>query len=291
MRLYVMWREGITSGGVRRRWRELAWALAAWRHEQFDVRMEPDVAIRLYRDDALSKLIFVEDFERRERRFLKAFLRRGDTFVDVGANIGLFAVMAGRYVGPEGRVLAFEPGSRAFARLQANVALNRLPSVECYRTALSDGNATLPMKVSLGAFDAWNSFGGPTAGSEFVVETVPCVAWDAFARANGLVGRVTMIKIDVEGWETRVLRGGTETLSRDDAPVLQVEFSDQAALAAGSSCQELYRCLEDMGYRLYRYDEGKGTLVQDPLRSEYPYQNLIAAKRLDAMNARLASVA
>lgn len=276
-------------GGIRRRWRELVWAIAVWRHEQFDVRLGSDVAIRLYRDDALSKLIFVEDFERRERRFLRAFLRRGDIFVDVGANLGLFTVLAARCVGPEGRVLAFEPCRRAFTRLQANVNLNRLSNVECYRTALSDSEAALPMKVSLGEFDAWNSLGGRPPGLEFSTETVSCVAWDAFARANRLVGRVAMIKVDVEGWETRVLRGGAETLSRDDAPVLQVEFSDQAAAAAGSSCQELYRCLEGMGYRLYVYDEEERTLVQDPLRGEYPYQNLIAAKRLDAVVARLAS--
>jgi len=45
-----------------------------------------------------------------------------------------------------------------------------------------------------------------------------------------------MMKIDVEGWENHVLSGGTETFSLPDAPVLQVEFTDQAAQLAGSSC-------------------------------------------------------
>ena len=58
-------------------------------------------------------------------------------------------------------------------------------------------------------------------------------------REGNLLGNVTMMKIDVEGWESRVLAGGKEVFTRPDAPVLQVEFTDAAAKAAGSSCRQL----------------------------------------------------
>jgi len=106
-------------------------------------------------------------------------------------------------------------------------------------------------------------------------------------RQEGLAGAVTMMKIDVEGWENRVLAGGSESLSRPDAPVLQVEFTDAAARSAGSSCRELYGMLESMGYRMFVFDPARRVLVADPIRESYPYANLIAAKEPGMVNARL----
>ena len=107
-------------------------------------------------------------------------------------------------------------------------------------------------------------------------------------RANGnLIGSVTMMKIDVEGWESRVLAGGKEVFAREDAPVLQVEFTDAAAEAAGTSCRQLYEFLESFGYRMFCYDVSKRALIEDPLREEYPYVNLMAAKNIDFVNLRL----
>jgi FkbM family methyltransferase len=272
---------------LRKRWRMYAWkVLTRWRRN-VEARLESAVRLRLYRDDQLSRLVFADDFELPERQFLKAFLRPGDTFVDIGANIGLFTVLAARRVGREGRVFAFEPSARSFERLQANVALNHFENVECHRLALSETGGQLTMRVSADGFDAWNTFGRPTAGKEFLEESVPCVTWDAFAQGRSLVGRVTMMKIDVEGWEARVLSGGVDVLSREDAPVMQIEFSQESALAAGSSCVDLYHKLQVLGYQMYVYDVASGRLVPDPLRERYPYLNLIAAKRLDQVSARL----
>lgn len=96
-----------------------------------------------------------------------------------------------------------------------------------------------------------------------------------------------MMKIDVEGWETRVLVGGRETLSRDDAPLLQVEFTDEAAASAGSTCQELYHTLQGLGYELFSYDPKKSQLTEEPLRDQYPYANLIASKSKQDVAKRL----
>jgi hypothetical protein len=96
-----------------------------------------------------------------------------------------------------------------------------------------------------------------------------------------------MMKIDVEGWETRVLEGARETFSRDDAPLLQVEFTEAASTSAGSSCESLYRLLENLGYRMFGYDSSRRELIHDPLRESYPYVNLIAAKTPEEANSRL----
>jgi FkbM family methyltransferase len=243
--------------------------------------------MNLYADSKLSEWIYCADFEKQERRFLRAFLRPGDIFVDVGANVGLFTLLAARYVGTAGRVYAFEPCRHTYERLLDNVALNRYANVSCHQLGLSDSCQPLSMTVSLDGFDAWNSVAIPTAGASFTTETVNATTWDDFAEAHEIVGRVAMMKIDVEGWESRILGGGSQSLSRDDAPVLQVEFTEQNMRGAGSSCANLYRTLEMLGFRIFTYDTRNRRLVHDPLRESYPYLNLIASKNPEWVTARL----
>jgi len=271
------------------RQRRVWWESQIGQRSEFQFCLRPGVRMWLHLDSQLARLIYCEDFEWQEQRFILKFLRQGDVFVDIGANIGLFSLIAARRVGKSGHVYTFEPSSRTFRRLQANIELNRLNNVSCYQLALSDSVAQLNLNVSLDGYDAWNSMAQPFEGNSFTVEKVNAVTWNEFASPHGLVGRVVMMKIDVEGWESRVLLGGREWLSREDAPVLQVEFTEQAAESAGSSCSQLYCLLEELGYRMFVYNVDTNTVVPDPLRTSYPYLNLIAAKHPEAIIARLTS--
>jgi FkbM family methyltransferase len=243
--------------------------------------------MHLHFDSELARLIHCEDFEIGERHFVNAFLRPGDVFVDVGANIGLFSLIAANRVGDSGMVYAFEPSAKTFHRLRENTKLNNFQNVQCYQLALSDEFGKSPFYTSEDGFDAWNSFAHPIAGEFFAKEIIQCETWDRFARTHGLLGRVAMMKIDVEGWESKVLQGAKESLSRQDAPVLQVEFTDEAAVSAGSSCKYLYLALENFGYRIFTYEFTRRKLMHDPLRENYPYINLIATKSPEETNRRL----
>ncbi len=219
---------------------------------------------------------------------MHAFLRPGDIFVDVGANIGLFSLIAAQIVGASGIVHAFEPCETTFRRLEDNVVMNRHAHIYCHRAALSDRAGTMALSVSTDGMDAWNALAEqPYMGASYCRETVQTLTWDEFAQEHNLVGRVSLMKIDVEGWETNVLKGATRTLSRDDAPVLQVEFTDAAADASGASCQELYESIERLGYRLFRYDERTRALVPEPMRDAFGYVNLFAVKHLASVHSRL----
>ena len=268
-------------------WRKRRWAAIAGRRRTFVTKLQPNLRIRLYGDSELCRLIYCRNFEATEREFVNHFLRPGDVFVDVGANIGLFTLIAASRVGPTGKVIAFEPTSKIYERLVGNVRLNRLRNVDCVRSALSDHTGELDLLQSVDGFDAWNSFAAPTKGQSALPERVGVIEWDRYAEVHRLSGKVTMMKIDVEGWESRVLTGGREMLSRSDSPVLQVEFTDDAAQAAGSSCRALYEFLESLGYRMYVYDAGRRSLAQDGLRDRYPYANLLAVKNCEFVNERV----
>ena len=285
-------RERIRSWRSQRNAARLAERLAWWDAQPADgssttVELQPGVRMQIYFGGELSRFVFQGDFEIDERIFLNAFLRPGDTFVDIGANLGLFSLVAAHLVGPRGRVHAFEPSAKTFGRLRANVDLNRFGNVTLHDIALSDSAGRREMVMAIDGMDAWNSLAQPYMGGNYTTETITTETWDAFAEANRLGTGVTLMKIDVEGWEAPVLAGARRMLSKPDAPVLQVEFTDDAAKAAGHSCESVYRMLEEFGYRLYRFDPEQRQLIHDPLRAEYPYMNLFAVKDLNATLQRL----
>lgn len=267
-------------------YRRRQWDRAREKGGYVDVKVEGRARLRLHTDSTLGSLIFYQGFEQNERTFLWRYLRPGDVFVDVGANIGLFTVIAAKRVGDGGRVYAFEPAALPRCRLEENTRLNQFNNVSIQSFALSDQAGWLEMSIPTDGHDAWSSLAAPIAGTGIQMDRIEAVTWDAFAERICLA-KPRMMKIDVEGWENRVLDGASATLSAPDAPLLQVEFTDAAAQSAGSSCAALYQHLMNLGYTVCRYDKARNQLVPDALRASYPYDNLYASKHLDADNLRL----
>ncbi len=267
--------------------RAVWWQTHVGKREFVDARVQGDVRMRLYFSSRVSRSIYCGNFERAERQFLQRFLRPGDVFFDVGAHVGLFALIAAKRVGRVGHVYAFEPSAQTFERLRYNVEMNSLTNVSAYPVAMSDGNGSADLFVSSSAQEAWNSLVRPHGGGDYVLDKIETMALDDFVEQHGLAGRIAMMKVDVEGWETKVVSGARRMLARADAPVLQMEFTDPAADAAGASCRELYRALAQLGYRMHVYNVQTNRLVHDPLRERYPYVNLIACKRPDDAQARI----
>jgi FkbM family methyltransferase len=268
--------------------RRLAW----WqRHvggnERFIHKLQAGIKMYHYFDSRLSQAIYCYDFELNERHFFNSYLRQGDVVVDIGANIGLFTLTSSRCIGNSGQVYSIEPCRKTYRRLVDNVELNHMNNVQCYQLALSDHTGQIEMNVSLDGYDAWNSIVQPIAGRSFVKERVSAVKWDDFVYDHHLTGRVNLMKIDVEGWESHVLSGGYETLKRKDAPALQIEFTDEASQSAGTSCQTLYRQLQELGYQMFIYEAKSKRIIPDPIRDSYPYINLLATKNPEDINSRL----
>jgi FkbM family methyltransferase len=257
-----------------------------------DVRIQPNLSMRLFFDSPLSKEIYTGHFEWRERLFLNAFLQPGDIFVDVGANIGLFTLIAAQCVSPAGRVFSFEPNPSTFQRLSENVRMSNFANVSLYQSALSDQIALFNLVVesddSLGtlAYSENKQVYSDQLNNCKIIE-VNTITWDDFAQKHNLVGKVTLMKIDVEGWEAHVLDGAVEMLARPDAPVLHIEFNDKAAQLAGWSCLELYTTLQRLGYQIFRYDDLFHQIKIEQQREYYTYANLIATKRPEQVEARL----
>ncbi|PTQ10306.1 FkbM family methyltransferase [Sphingomonas oleivorans] len=185
---------------------------------------------------------------------LHRLLGPGDIFLDVGANIGLYTVKAARLVGSTGKVIALEPGHEAYLRLQRNVELNGFGHVTMLREAASDtdGEALLH-HVPLG--DDPQAFSLIANARAEAGERVKTRRLDRLVEDLGLT-RLDLVKIDVEGAEPMVLRGGLESLARLKPAVL---FECNAYLNAGGeggSAETSWALLEGIGYRFFRLIDG-----------------------------------
>ena len=175
-----------------------------------------------------------------EALFLKRLVRANDCVVEVGANIGSHTVGLSKAAGPGGRVYAFEPQRACYALLEAQIALNRLGNVFAYREALGRecGRLWLP-PIN---YTAAGNFGGvaldaaETAGAEPIeVGTLD---------EHLTLERCSLLKIDVEGMEEDVLRGGLRLIERT-RPLLYVE-NDRVEKSAS-----LVALILELGYRLW----------------------------------------
>lgn len=274
----------------RRREQRRAWWLAESKKGRVykDIRLQPGIRIRLFWNSEISWLLFVKDFEISEREFHKAFLRPGDLYIDAGANIGLFTLIASHRVGRTGKVFAFEPIASTFKCLLQNISLNRFTNISAHQLALSDEIGQAEMTVSLDGFDGRNSLATPTGGEKFSKETVALSTLDYFVADNQLTGKITMIKIDVEGWENHVLEGAKNTLAAADAPLLHIEFTEEALRNANSSSNELYQVVKQLGYEVFLFQAEESRLIPvsaEDLRDRSV--NVIATKHPDMVAARL----
>jgi FkbM family methyltransferase len=187
-------------------------------------------------------------YEPNEMYAMANLLRSGMCFIDVGANEGIFTLLAAAAVGPTGTVHAFEPSPRERARLSSNLALNGLHNVRVHPIALGSSRRTASLSVSDQEHPGHNTLGGfgyRETSHAYSVE-VAVEALDDVVEREGL-DRVDLIKIDVEGSETAVLRGAGDTL-RKFRPVIIVEAQETSLREMGSSVQELVDIIQGHGY-------------------------------------------
>ena len=183
------------------------------------VRVETDVGpLLLHAHDTVMTPIIAatKAWEAAEGAWLRGVLRRGQTVVDVGANVGYFTLLAARAVGPTGSVVAVEPEHANVRLLRANVWLNRCDNVRIVPAAAAAGRGLLALRRS--ASNAGDHQVHAVAGEADAL--VAAVALDDVLGEAA----VDVVKIDTQGADHLVVQGLTRTLrARPTAQVL-VEF-------------------------------------------------------------------
>jgi FkbM family methyltransferase len=187
-------------------------------------------------------------YERDLQLLLDAILRPGDTFIDVGANLGFVTLHAASRVGPGGRVIAFEPQSACCARIARLIDINQIKHIEIHNVGLSDKPGELTLKLPGGisalATFAWDeSVDGPEVSNTALVQLL--VADDVVR--DRIIGNL-MIKIDVEGFELFVIRGLDETIRRHRPPMF-IEMQPSNLRRAGVTVEQIFEFFHERNYR------------------------------------------
>jgi FkbM family methyltransferase len=200
-------------------------------------------------------------FEKHELDLIVGALRPGMTFIDVGANVGLFSIPAAKKV-QHGKVYAFEPSAWTFELLAKNAGLNNVTNLETVRSAVGDyiGEATL--QVNVAGKDGLNTIGKPVHEDSEIVSTekVPITTLDDFLRQRSLL-HVDVMKVDVEGAELMVFRGSKGLLAKSDAPLILYE-SGVLTKGLGYHPVETMWLLEQYAYSLFKIDSRDGRVVR-----------------------------
>lgn len=265
-----MWRD---PGRVLRR------KLTFWINRRIDRSWGQRPYISTLRDDGLLLEVLPSDvvgrpiaefgvYEYAVTELLRGYLHPGDCFVDVGANIGYYSVLAAAIVSRTGKVIAFEPSDRVRKRLVRNVELNELNQVEIRGDAVGERAGVVRLVEPQ---DTGNDGLAYVTVDTTIGRDVACVTLDSLIE----VGNVpTLIKVDVEGGEQRVFAGAARLFARDDAPSLIFESFD----VGNDSVQ-----LRAHGYRLFQpvLRNGRIALTEDlglPRYRRWEAPNFLAAK-------------
>jgi len=211
------------------------------------IKVAGGTLMELDTSDFLQRELYVfRDFEPAISREIKKRLKAGDTFLDIGANVGFYSLIAARAVGAGGNVYAFEPAPKTRAVLENNRRLNGAKNVTAVSVGLSDaageGELFLDAKNNSGASSLRRT---PNSGDSVCVMLD---TYDHFAAVNALPNPA-LIKIDVEGAELKVLKGMTKLLSQPSRPAVILEVSEWSLEEMGSSKDELFKLMTSYGYK------------------------------------------
>lgn len=176
----------------------------------------------------------------------RGIIKEGDTVIDCGTSIGDHTVTYASFVGPTGKVIGFEANPDVAECCQMNLAI--YPWAKCYNIGLSDsfGVCGIDINPNVGASRLVNS------GRE--VKLAPL---DSFMEE---IDRCDFIKVDIEGFEPRMLRGAAALIAKYHPPIL-MEINEGALGAQGFKPNDVFAILQGYGYT-WRVAEGKAGTPQ-----------------------------
>jgi FkbM family methyltransferase len=185
-------------------------------------------------------------YDWREIAYLRRTLSEGDVFLDLGCSIGFYALVGSSLVGRSGRVLAIEADSYSYSRLTRTVEENGINNLDVLQIGLSDRNETLALRLQLHGNRGGSSFLAACETDENAVAVGCMPLLDVLDEAG--IERVDAAKLDLEGFEPRVLSAFFETAEHCLWPRhLIVERNEELTRVAGRDVNQI---VSERGYSL-----------------------------------------
>tara|TARA_Y100000591_G_C21738429_1_gene647968 strand:- start:425 stop:1147 length:723 start_codon:yes stop_codon:yes gene_type:complete len=222
----------------------------------------------------ISNCYFVlDDYE--ELCFILNYLKESDTFIDIGANHGNYSLIASGIVGS--KTISIEPVETTFKRLKMNIELNKLNNVVLKQVGISNNNGNLRISNERGELNRILKDNDHSNNEAISVTTLD----DLLIEEKN----ISMIKVDVEGYEKQVLEGALNILKRKNLNVLQIELNNSNQYY-GYRENEIIRFLKKFGFKPYRYNPLTKGVLELPERNHNSI-NTLFIKNLKKVRERL----
>ncbi len=214
-----------------------------------------------------ERMVWLQSEEWSELQYLQYRLHENETFIDVGANIGIWTLVAASAVGSTGRVFSFEPNPTTFRKLIANIARNgKAATVTALQQAASRVNGAVsfscPIQHNLSAI-------ADDQTTDNTI-TVPSVSLDSALQGIAVTG----MKLDTEGHELASLEGAASIIN-DSSPWLIIEFNTTLLSSPILRDWPVYRFLASLGYKPFRYAGPYEAIPVDDAFSIQGYCNIL----------------
>ncbi len=177
--------------------------------------------------------------------------KEGMTVFDVGANVGCHTFRFAKLVGQGGKVIAFEPMAVAFNKLERNLELNKFDNITLEKMALSNedrGNETVYFNASYPVNGNWSHQSRSAAP-----DAAEVMMLDTYLQRKG-ISKVDLIKLDVDGYEYKVIQGGIHTIKKFK-PIIIAEFGRCTLNEYGDNLEGLVDLLSQLGYAFYSEED------------------------------------
>lgn len=224
-----------------------------------------------YRNEPFINTLFVNPkMVREDEMFIRAFLKEGGNYIDIGANIGTTTLCASKVVGGDGKIFTFEPHIETFLLLKKNILLNNVKNVFLYNLAIGDKEEKLYI-TNESSSDI----------NHLVKEGDLSVDVKTLDSVLTSVSEVDLLKIDVEGFEEAVFRGAEQVLKKTE--VVFFECSKKQYDRYGFSFQNIFNFLKAGGFTIYRLTfKNKEIFFEEIVNPEYlsdGVENICASKK------------
>lgn len=245
-----------------------------------NIKWYKNLKLRIPYLSELASCLYIEGlYEPNEFYFLNKFLKKDMCVIDIGAHIGLYSLYSAKIVGSGGLVIAFEPSKREYNILKENVRLNKLKNIKFFQKAVSINNKQVQLNVAASPFDGHNTLGGFSSKQtrKEREEKVESISLDKFAK-NFHLRHLDLLKIDTEGSEYLILKGGKKLLS-NFKPILIIELSDVTLNKQNHTSKEVIRLLESLNYQLLDFNAEFGGLKKINRLPYYNSKNVLAVNK------------
>ncbi len=234
--------------------RVISWEFLRILNKPILSKFDRSLSIRLFPNDGVARLTYYFDYHEPEIfRFLDKYLKPGMTFIDVGANIGVYTLFAGKRVGLKGKVIAFEPQPETFNRLIENIELNRLTNIVAKQVAVGETSGKVEIVKHTDTSKSYTRIIRPTidqGSQDLSIYAINMISLDKYLCSHQFV-KIDYLKIDVEGFELNVLKGAKHILEKLIPSIIEVELIDEFQKRCGNSIKMVLNFLSNLGYHFF----------------------------------------